>query len=150
MAKYTQISREQIEELLTSQGFSEVKIEGTREMVFGKIVGPALCLRVYTSIENGHSRESGSDAIRVCLVTRFLDSDGKYQVKGVGRDKRVHRVEGWRANLQARLDNFAELLGPTCPYCGKHMAVRTRRSDKNEFWGCVAYPVCRGTRDVEE
>lgn len=33
---------------------------------------------------------------------------------------------------------------PSCPLCEKPM--RARRSAKGEFWGCTAYPECRGTR----
>jgi four helix bundle suffix protein len=37
---------------------------------------------------------------------------------------------------------------PECPLCGKPM--RRRRSAKGEFWGCSAYPECRGTRPVQK
>ena len=35
---------------------------------------------------------------------------------------------------------------PECPQCGKPM--RRRTSAKGEFWGCSAYPECKGTRPV--
>lgn len=35
----------------------------------------------------------------------------------------------------------------TCPECGGPMV--SRRSSHGVFWGCRAYPACRGTRDVE-
>lgn len=35
---------------------------------------------------------------------------------------------------------------PTCPQCEKPM--RRRKSAKGEFWGCSAYPECKGTRPV--
>lgn len=37
---------------------------------------------------------------------------------------------------------------PKCPDCGELMALRTARQGKNEgsqFWGCTAYPKCKGT-----
>jgi four helix bundle suffix protein len=37
---------------------------------------------------------------------------------------------------------------PNCPQCGQPMVLRTAKSGKNEgkqFWGCSAYPDCRGT-----
>lgn len=37
---------------------------------------------------------------------------------------------------------------PACPQCGKAMVLRTARSGKNagqQFWGCSAYPDCKGT-----
>ena len=39
--------------------------------------------------------------------------------------------------------------GPECPLCGSGMVKRTARKGANagnEFWGCSAYPGCRGTR----
>ncbi len=35
---------------------------------------------------------------------------------------------------------------PDCPQCGKPM--RRRTSAKGEFWGCSAYPACKGTRPI--
>ncbi len=40
---------------------------------------------------------------------------------------------------------------PACPKCGEPMVRRTARSGANagnEFWGCPAYPRCRGTRQA--
>ena len=47
--------------------------------------------------------------------------------------------------LEAR--GMADESAPDCPQCGKTM--RRRRSAKGEFWGCSAYPACRGTRPVQ-
>jgi len=38
---------------------------------------------------------------------------------------------------------------PPCPECGKPMVLRTARHGANtgsQFWGCSAYPPCKGTR----
>ena len=38
---------------------------------------------------------------------------------------------------------------PTCPSCGKPMALRLAKRGANagqEFWGCTGYPSCRATR----
>jgi four helix bundle suffix protein len=35
---------------------------------------------------------------------------------------------------------------PDCPLCGKSM--RQRKSAKGDFWGCAAYPECKGTRPL--
>lgn len=38
---------------------------------------------------------------------------------------------------------------PQCPQCGKPMRLRTARQGANagsQFWGCSAYPECKGTR----
>lgn len=36
---------------------------------------------------------------------------------------------------------------PPCPQCSQPM--RRRRSAKGEFWGCSAYPECKGTQRIE-
>lgn len=36
--------------------------------------------------------------------------------------------------------------GPACPRCRQPMVERENRWTKETFWGCVAYPRCRGTR----
>jgi four helix bundle suffix protein len=33
---------------------------------------------------------------------------------------------------------------PDCPQCGKPM--RRRKSAQGDFWGCSAFPDCKGTR----
>jgi four helix bundle suffix protein len=35
---------------------------------------------------------------------------------------------------------------PACPECEKPM--RKRNSQRGEFWGCSAYPACKGTRQI--
>ncbi|HRE19361.1 MAG TPA: topoisomerase DNA-binding C4 zinc finger domain-containing protein [Rhodocyclaceae bacterium] len=40
---------------------------------------------------------------------------------------------------------------PGCPTCSKPMLKRTAKRGANageEFWGCSAYPACRGTRQI--
>lgn len=35
---------------------------------------------------------------------------------------------------------------PSCPRCGKSMVERSNKRTGEVFWGCSAFPVCRGTR----
>lgn len=39
---------------------------------------------------------------------------------------------------------------PQRPHCKKTMVIKVARTGKNagEFWGCVAYPKCRGIRPI--
>jgi len=79
----------------------------------------------------------------IVLVQRALAMLGKqlqslessFLAKGGIREKMT------QARVQAR-----DGVAPECPDCGKPM--RKRRSQKGEFWGCSAYPDCRGSRDV--
>ena len=41
---------------------------------------------------------------------------------------------------------------PSCPICQKPMVLRIARRGSNagsQFWGCPAYPSCKGTRDAQ-
>jgi four helix bundle suffix protein len=41
---------------------------------------------------------------------------------------------------------------PACPLCGKPLVVRTARKGAHagaQFWGCSAYPACKGTRALD-
>lgn len=89
MAIAVEISLRDMDEFLSRQGFSVISnLPHTREVVYGKVVGANLCLRVYTSIEGESSRGVGEDAIRTVLVARV-----EGEVKLIGSDRRVHRVE---------------------------------------------------------
>lgn len=39
-----------------------------------------------------------------------------------------------------------EATSPPCPTCGSQMVERRNRRNDEQFWGCPAYPRCRGTR----
>lgn len=39
------------------------------------------------------------------------------------------------------------MTAPKCPKCGGEMVIRRRRSDGHMFWGCKAFPNCRGSRN---
>jgi hypothetical protein len=138
MATAVHISQNDMHAFLAARDFRLIPhVPGTKELVYGKIVDKGVCLRVYTSVVPGcGSRGTGKDAIRCCLFVR----DDRGQPKIIGSDKRVHRVEGWRANLALRLDNWRQQLGPACPNCGRP-TVR-RKSRRGPFWGCSNFPSC--------
>jgi hypothetical protein len=128
----------------------------TLELVYGRRVymqgdKKQLTLRIYTSIDAQGTREKGSDAIRVTLFYRGTEiKDGQeipLKPKLIGGERRCHRVQGWKKNLQARIDNWPELIGPPCPKCGNPTVER--ESARGKFWGCVRYSTqqggCNGT-----
>ena len=50
---------------------------------------------------------------------------------------------------QARIEARAPAVeAPECPQCGRPM--KKRNSARGAFWGCGAYPECKGTRPVQE
>lgn len=151
MATYQQISQSEMEDFLFSKGFQPVALPGTQELVYGKRVdcnGLALTLRVYSSIFAGSGRAAGEDAIRVVL---FLKLDDK--IVKLGGSKRVHRVQGWRDNLQSRLSDWQQFLPARTCSCGKPMVVRHVKQGPRKgepFYGCTAFPECRNTERCQE
>ena len=47
--------------------------------------------------------------------------------------------------LEAR--DSAKEPAPDCPLCGN--AMRRRKADKGDFWGCSTFPDCKGTRPCQ-
>lgn len=144
MAAAVEIARSDMHRFLDAQGYQEIKLKGVKELVYAKVVDRQrhLCVRVYTSVVGETSRGVGEDAIRVQLVTK-VGNDPKI----IGTDKRVHRVEGWKKNLQDRLDKWPDQLGPNCPICGA--ATVQRRSGRGPFWGCCRYPHCKSVQPIK-
>lgn len=137
MARFQTISETEMDLFLKEKGFSAITLQGTTEKVYGKLVAKDICLRVYSSIESGTSRECGEDAIRVVLASRQ-----KTGIKIVGSSRRVNRTKNWRDNLQKRLDSWFEMLGPACPKCSATMV--DRNGAYGDFWGCSNFPECKG------
>jgi restriction system protein len=55
------------------------------------------------------------------------------------------------ARLAARQEKKANDPVPACSQCGKPMVLRTAKTGKNagkQFWGCTAYPDCKGVAPV--
>ena len=47
----------------------------------------------------------------------------------------------------------AEPPPPTCPACGKPMALRKAKTGPNagkKFWGCTGYPACKAIQEIDE
>ena len=75
------------------------------------------------------------------LLKRQLESQAKDFKENGGFTERLHA-----SRVQAR----AEQTGtPLCPLCGKPMRRRTAGKTNRQFWGCPAYPNCKGTQDIE-
>ena len=71
----------------------------------------------------------------------------KSQIEAQG--KAFEEAGGFSERLTAKRIEAREKempLSPDCPQCGKPM--RQRNSAKGPFWGCSAFPDCKGTRPV--
>ena len=79
------------------------------------------------------------------MLDRLLRQHGDEFVKEGGFSERMTaaRVEEKRNQRRAVNED-----APPCPLCGGIM--RVRQGAKGEFWGCVNYPACKGTRNIAE
>lgn len=75
------------------------------------------------------------------MLKSQIESQGKVFEETGGFSERLtaKRVETREKGKQA---------APECPSCGK--AMRRRKSAKGPFWGCSAFPECKGTRPIQE
>lgn len=141
---YQLITEQEMEDFLFNQQFKKMSIEGTYENVYGRRLRKDLSLRIYSTIENGYSRKSGKDAIRCVL---FWMSP-KNEIKLVGVEKKVLRVVNWRENLKNRIEDWEEMLGPSCDFCKSPTVLRKNKKNKNKFFSCVNYPNCSFTKNI--
>lgn len=136
-----QFSDDYLFQNLFPNGFYRLPVEGTYETVYATRVKDSLTLRIYSTIQNGQSREKGADAIRLTLWYR---PSKDVPPKLVGTQKKLLRVESWRDNLSKRFDEWETMVGPSCPVCGCPTAERKNKVTKKKFYGCVDFPACRG------
>lgn len=63
---------------------------------------------------------------------------------------KVYMTGAWRKRLR-RASGESLILAqrrPHCPKCQSEMLVRERHSDNAQFFGCPAYPNCKGLVDI--
>jgi len=80
------------------------------------------------------------------LEAQFV-GDGGYSEQLAAQRMAERAKKKKNSTDQANLTDYI----PDCPKCGKPMVLRTAKSGKNEgqsFWGCSAYPECRGTEKI--
>ncbi len=98
--------------------------------------------------------DSGNDEVManalLILIARVINMLN-HQMEAQG--EKFEKEGGFREKLSTmRVEARAKQeLAVPCPLCGKHMTRRKARSGKNagkEFWGCTAYPDCKGAREI--
>jgi hypothetical protein len=142
MTHFHNITKSEMDEFLLKQGFHQMNLPKTIELVYGKIVHKGnhrVSLRVYTAINpNGQSREKGSDAIRVMPFILFEKTPTP-----VAKSKTVKRIETWKKNLQNAIDKW-DYQWEICPVC--HYPMIERNSKNGKFWGCSTWGItkCNG------
>lgn len=86
-------------------------------------------------------------AIKVLL--RQKEAQGRMFADAGGFRERLTAV---RLETRMARPDDAGPVAPSCPECGKPMRQRTAKSGKSAgqpFWGCTAYPDCRGIRELD-
>jgi replicative superfamily II helicase len=100
-------------------------------------------LRIYSSIDisSNVTREIGSDAIRCVLFDTTSN-------KPIDKAKRTHRMENWKERLTDKIINLKAEFRTLkfCPSCGSAMALR--EGTNGNFYGCLAYPNCKTTLNM--
>jgi restriction system protein len=74
------------------------------------------------------------------LIRRQVESLSRDFAENGGFTERLHAT---RLKARAKQEGI-----PECPTCGKPMRRRTGGKTARQFWGCSAYPNCKGTRDI--
>ncbi len=62
-------------------------------------------------------------------------------------DKQTERQVGKPTEAPTGVEVAPQPVAPACRQCGEVMVLRKARSGKNagqQFWGCSAFPKCRG------
>jgi len=78
---------------------------------------------------------------QIAALERAFIEDGGYSEQ-LATARLAHRAKRDPSDSPNPSDKI-----PSCPQCGKPMALRTAKTGKNagqQFWGCTAYPDCKG------
>ena len=136
-------------EALDKIGFEHTNPDSPYEMMFERKVEawPTIVVRIYSSVSPGaiHARGNGKDAGRVVLIRKL--EGGKERV--MWKAKRVHRTKNFLVNLVQRArEAYKRICPDKCPMCQGPMVLRKPPAGArwNEFWSCMAFPKCKGTR----
>jgi len=99
----------------------------------------------------GLASHHGVDRIKIVSLGAFTDDAAAF-----ARGKPIELISGEQLlglirEVQASAPPKTELAAEAekelrCPRCRSEMLLRTNRATQLTFWGCTAYPKCRGTR----
>lgn len=117
-------------------------------------------VRVFTTLAAGAdvARACGEDAVRI-IVGIVQGAEGKSRFRNLTAPRKMLRTapQGLEEHERVRtfLDRLTQALReaykvaatvPLCPDCNGLMAIRSAKSSGREFYGCLNFPGCRGTR----
>jgi len=82
-------------------------------------------------------------AVAAIIIKIILNSFENWLIKTVRKSKQKRKLKEYSGMTDDQV-----LDTPHCPICNRMMKLRTARKDGNQFWGCSAFPNCRGIRQV--
>ena len=149
-AEFTVISHEDMDGFLWGLGY-EHTVHPAYEYVYEKTIhryiyrtgGFRTVVRVYSSVDirTEVTRDKGKDAIRVVPLIipgeHMREEHGMKEAYPFRKEKRVHRVKNWKANLEKRLD-AVEIIPIKKSPAGWPMIVKNGRN--GPFWSSLAWP----------
>ena len=105
--------------------------------------------------------EMPANVIHAGDLIEFIRAQTKVIIKDEQVPEIVAAISEWAGTVSKELksqhvENIRRSKGPvsvgadapSCPKCGSTMVLRTRKKDAGQYWGCTAYPQCRGIREV--
>lgn len=150
--QYVQPSKKEFEECLETldPDFHIVDDDDSKELVYETDDIPKDTLfvstRIFSTIDErtGKAREKGSDAIRTVLWHKLHDTV-------IGGRKKTLRIKTYCKNLRKKLVSLKDETDKyvtECNECGRFMVIR--EGEYGEFFGCLGYPKCQNTQQIEE
>tara|TARA_R110000822_G_scaffold197781_4_gene335833 strand:- start:15637 stop:16152 length:516 start_codon:yes stop_codon:yes gene_type:complete len=157
-AQYTEISLEEMDEFMQSEGFVKVAHNPLNgfEVQYDLMHKNGLRIRLFSTIDvrSDAGRRKGSDAMRLILI-----APDDSIIRGA-KFTRIHRVKNWRKNLMARYNQILDAMDSEaisycpsfdCPKCPG--TIRTLLAKQiSTFMGCSGYQTnnCRNSYNVED
>lgn len=94
---------------------------------------------VYSRRVADYIRSKKMPKIKSAQVGELAQAISEWQAT-VSEERKSKHVE----NLKKRHASVKEGDIPLCPYCGGEMVLRKSKKNGTSFYGCKAYPKCRG------
>lgn len=142
---------------VTAKGGRFVEGRQGREIVVDVVPpGGRAMVRVYTSLAVGAAevRDCGDDAVRIVVGVdtpeRFRALDESRKILRTAPHSVDDRVAAFLERLREAIRQaYGQARDvPACPLCGRAMALRSTRDGGRQFYGCIGYPECKGTRSA--
>lgn len=83
----------------------------------------------------------------------FSEDEVQYLVERIQGERLVPSRHTQRQHIRSLRAREADRVVCECPKCGQAMVLRTARKGVHagkRFWGCSAYPACRGIKNLDE